>query len=278
LLSAALAYYALFALGPLLLLSVTVAGFFLGEQRAGLQFSETLERYFGPELAGYLQAVLVSGAGNRYAVTATVVGVVFLVYGSLRLFLRLQDAFNLMWGVRVKRGVERRQLLATRTLLLVAAFVPAAVLVASFVLGSVLAWLEGPFGLEAGLATSLAERGMPALITWGALMALFRLLPDAVLGWADVWLGSLLTALGVLIGTNLFGVYLTWGGSATFYGAAGAILALLLWTHYMAVIIIAGVKLTRVLYESRGKQVRPARYAQSVREVAGGPSGERLSS
>jgi membrane protein len=267
-LSAAISYYALFAMGPLVLLTITIAGLVIGTQAASGSLSETLERYLGPELAGMVLSAITGGLGAQYATTFTAVGAGFLLYGSARLFLRLQQGANLMWGVRASGRSEPRKLIVSRLFLLVATIVPALLMVASFLFSSVISWLGGPYDAPMSWVIGVVQRVTPAAVVWMAVMVLFMMLPDVRLSLRDVWLGSLFTAIGLIIGTDLFGIYLNWDGSSSFYGAAGAILALLVWTHYMAIIIVVGMRFTRVLYERAGKQIRPASYAVQVHEVA----------
>jgi membrane protein len=266
-LTAALAYYALFAMGPIVLVTVSIAGFIIGEQAASGELAETLERYLGPELATAINSALTSELGAENSTTFTIVGAGFLVYGAARLFLRLQEGANLMWGVRATTKTGRRKLILSRLYLLVATLVPALLLIASFLLSSVISWLSGPLDAPVNLLMQVGERVAPALVTFVALLVVFAVLPDVRLSWRDVWLGSLLTSLALLIGTNVFGIYLTWQGSTSFYGAAGAIVALLIWTHYMALIVVIGMRFCRELYERRGNSVRPSSYAYRVEKV-----------
>jgi membrane protein len=267
-LSAALAYYALFAMGPIALLTISIAGFVVGEQAASGSLSSTLDRYLGEELTDTILAALTGGLASKYATTFTLLSAGFLLYGAVRLFLRLQGGSNLMWGVRIKPRTETKKLVFSRLFLLVATIVPGLLLVASFLLSSVVSWLSGPMGPPLNIFVDAIQRAAPTVVTWLATTVLFVMLPDVRLSLRDVWRGALLTAVALIVGTDIFGIYLSWGGSSSFYGAAGAILALLLWTHYMAIIIVIGTRFTRVMYERAGKQIRPSPYAVRVEEIA----------
>lgn len=258
LLSAGIAYYALFSIGPLVLLTLEVVGAVLGASIAEGELSAALSIYLGPYLAGALDAALTELQGSVSA-AATVVGVVLFVYGATKLFLRLQASFNVLWGVRPIPGRVDSRKVASRLSAFALTLVPSALLVASFLVSTGVTWLTGLLETQ-GILLRQLQILVPFVVSWIAFVVIFTVLPDVRLSWRDCWLGALFAALFSALGTRAFGVYLAWSGSQDF-GAVGSLIVLIVWVHYMAMATLLGVLLCRALYERQGRPIRPYPYA-----------------
>jgi membrane protein len=270
LLSAGIAYYGLFSLAPLMLLTLQLSGLLIGESTAQEELTETLEAYLGPYLADLFSSVLLQLQGQVSSATLAVIGVLLLIYGATKLFLRLQASFNVMWDIQVRpRRFSFRRVLS-RLLAFALVLVPTVILLVSLVLNASISWLEGITGTS-GPMLELADTIIPFLLSWGALVIVFTVLPDIRLSWRDCWLGALFTAVLCALGTWLFGTYLSWSTSQKYAGSVGALIALIVWVDYMAIISLLGVRLNRTIYERRGKVIQPYEYAALVRYI---PSGE----
>jgi membrane protein len=259
LLSAGIAYYGLFSLAPLLLLTIEIAAFFVGESAAREDLMETMESFVGPYLAELFSGVLVE-LQNRGSSTVAVIGVVLLLYGATKLFLRLQASFNIMWDVQLKSTRFSFRRVLSRFLAFLLILAPTVILAASLVLNAGISWLQSLTG-GSGPLLSLAQQIVPFLLAWAALTLIFTVLPDVRISWRDCWLGALATAVLCALGTWLFGTYLSWSSSQKYAGSVGALIALIIWVDFMAIITLLGVRLNRLLYARKGKPIEAYPYA-----------------
>ena len=245
-LAAALAYYATFSLAPLLVLTLAIAGLLYGQrsEAAQAELLAQVEGVVGPDgtalLAGLLEG---AAAAPNAGVWATILSGLVLVLGATALFARLQDALNTIWGATPQySGLVG--LLRSRALSLLLVFGAGAILVASLVLSSLLTGLADLLAAQALLRT--AERLVSVAILALLCAVLYRTLPDAPVRWADVWGGALLAAVLLTLGTWALGWYLGQATVTSSYGAAGALVALLLWIYYSAQIFFLGAEFTTV--------------------------------
>jgi membrane protein len=272
LLSAGIAYYGLFSLAPLMLLTLQITGLFIGESTAQEELSQALETYLGPYLADLFSGVVFQLQG-RGSSTLAVIGVLLLIYGATKLFLRLQASFNIMWDIQVRPTRFSFRRVLSRLFAFVLVLAPTIILVVSLVLNAGISWLEGITGTS-GPLLDLAQTIVPFLLAWGALILIFTILPDIRISWRDCWLGALFTAVLCALGTWLFGTYLSWSSSQKYAGSVGALIALIVWVDFMAIITLLGVRLNRLLFERRGKTIQPYPYAVLIRYVAAEEIGE----
>lgn len=267
-LGAALAYYTVFSLAPLLIISIAIAGFVLGNEAASGQIFDQLREVIGDEGGLAVQEIVRSaGAKTTTGVMASIVGVVTLLFGASGVFGQLQASLNIIWGVEPKPGrgitglVQDRFLsfgfiLVVGFLLLVSLVLTAAITFASQWLGELLP------GAEA-LAQVLNFVLSFAVIT--VLFALiFKFLPDAKIAWKDVWLGAAITAALFNIGKFALGIYLGASSVSSSFGAAGSLIVLLLWVYYSAQILFFGAEFTQVWANRFGSHVVPADNARRV--------------
>ena len=265
LLSTALAYYAIFAMAPLLVLALALADALLGQEAAAGQVADSLGLYVGDQLATVVQNLINELQSSSAASTASIIGGLLFLYAGVSLFLRLQLTFNMMWGVRVRPGAHSRSLILARLRVFALVFTPGALLVLAFLAGSVVSWLSGLLGETGpGFLVRLTERSVPFAVTWLVFLVLFKALPDVTVSWRALWFAALITAAGWTLGNWGFGLYLQFS-SRSFYGVVGTIVMVLLWAHYMALIALAGAKLCKTTHVLRGHPVTPASYAVCVR-------------
>jgi membrane protein len=195
----------------------------------------------------------------RQSAIAQIIGWVAFVIAASGAFAALQDALNTVWNVAPKKGsiwtIVRDRASSALMLLVIGAL-----LLASFILNTALAYVSGsltsllPFP-GAGLAFA-AINWIVSLVVVTVLFALiYRILPDATVRWNDVWIGAALTAVLIVVGQALIGWYLGRAGVASAYGAAGSVLALLLWIYYSALVLLFGAEFTKVYARSRGAEI-----------------------
>jgi len=270
---AALAYYALFSLAPLLVIMITVAGAVYGESAAKGQVVSAISGQIGPEAATAVERLLADlhTAGSRFF--STVITSVLLIYGSTNLFSQLRDALNTMWNVRPKPRnhvfggiveIAKDRLLAT---LMVISF--SIILLATLAISTGLTVLNGWLRTLITPDTLFLLEGGNLLTGFGLTTLLFalmyKLLPDVKISWRVVWVGALVTSLLFNIGAFLIGLYLGYGNLQTILGAAGSLVVLMVWIAYSAQIIFFGAKFALVYAAAIGQPILPSSNAVSVK-------------
>lgn len=275
-LGAALAYYTVFSLAPLLVVVMAITGLVFGEDAARSSFLDQVSEVMGPRIASAMQEMLEHAQKPATGVLATVIGVATLLIGASGVFGQLQDALNTVWGVETRPGLGLMATIRARFLSFVAVLGTAFLLLVSLALSAWIAAagkmlghvLPGPeFVLQAvNFVVSFA------LIT--VLFALmFKFLPDVIVQWRDVWTGALLTATLFSVGKLLLGLYLGKSDVATEYGAAGSLVLILLWVYYSAQILLFGAEFTAVYSNEHGSRVRPSKEAVPISSASKAAQG-----
>lgn len=261
-LAAALAYYALFSLAPLVLIAVAVAGLVFGQRAAEGELYSQLAGLMGESGARAVEH-LVAGMNHRRSggIVATGVGVATLLFGASKVFGQLQDSMNTIWRAERRTGGGLVGFLRARLFSFGMVLGIGFLLLASLVLSTVLE-LAGehlrPI-LPVGAAGGQALDAVLSLVVFSLLFALiYKLLPDTSVAWRDVWPGALVTALLFTIGKFAIGFYLRKAGVASSYGAAGSVIILLLWIYYSAMILYVGAEFTHV-YSLHRERLRSAK-------------------
>jgi membrane protein len=264
---AALAYYTLFSLAPLLLIVVSVAGLAFGQEAARGEIQVQLDTLMGPGSAGAVQSLLASVHEPAKGWLATVVGLVLLVAGASSVFGEIQSALDRIWRVpvvRSKRGwlAPVRSRLLSFGMILVLGFLLTVSLLASAVLAA----------LGRGLDPLLGDwhwivhfgNGVGGLALAAVVFALiFKLMPRVHVKWTDVWIGALFTAVLFTLGKTLIGWYIGRSGVVSGFGAAGSLVVVLLWVYYSAQILLVGAEFTWV-YANRFGSRNGAKTAEPV--------------
>src|SRR3954469_10195964 len=249
--SAALAYYALFAIGPILILVIAASGWAFGVKAAQGQVQRGLSRFSGAQGPGGVQDLVASASARpRTGRLAALIGAVTLLVTATGALMQLQDTLNTVWEVTPKPGFFLKRLLLKRLLCF------------GLILGVgllVLASLAASAGLTAlqKVLESRLEVGLSKVVGWGdvtlswllmtALIAvIFRVLPDVELSWRDVAWGSAFTSVLFLAGRYAIGFYLGRAGVTSTYGAAGSLVLVILWIYYSSLIFLLGAEFTRV--------------------------------
>jgi membrane protein len=264
-LGAALAYYTVFSIAPLLLMVIALAGLVFGRQAAQGQVVAQLRNLVGPPGAEAIEAMLASASRPEARYTATGTGAVLLLLGAMGLFGQLQDAMNTVWEVRPKPGRGLWGLIQERLLSLTMVMGTAFLLLVSLVASAALAALGGLLGdWAAGTIGPAINFVISFAVITGLFAMIFRYLPDAEVVWKDVWLGAAVTALLFEIGKLAIGLYLGHSSVASAYGAAGSLVVFLIWAYYSAQIFLYGVELTQVYADRYGSRIVPEPDAEPV--------------
>lgn len=245
---AALAFYTLFSMTPILLLAVAVAGYFFGAEAAQGEIIAQMQALIGPNGAKAIEALLAAAQDPAAGLTAIIIASVLLLLGTTSVFVELKGSLDEMWGIRRPQRSVISVLIKTRLLSFGLVLVLAFLLLISLVVSASLAIL-GRYaeGMWSGSAVVLPT--VTSLISFGVIACLFaviyKTLPDAPLSWRDVWTGAIFTAGLFSLGKYAIGLYLGNSGIASGFGAAGSIIALLLWIYYSAQIFFFGAECTR---------------------------------
>lgn len=256
--SAALAFFTLFSMAPVLYLSIAVAGAVLGREFVRTELFSEAAGLIGPDAAAFLSQVLEASATRPSGGLAGIVGLGTLIFGASAVFVQLQESLNAAWEVEPKPGPLLKNLARKRFLSLALVLVVGFVLLVSLVLSAALSALEGYLARHEAAPVGLLQAGnfvLSFLVVTTLFALIYRILPDAVVAWRDVALGAAVTALLFSLGKYLIGLYLGRAGLASAYGAAGSLVLVLLWVYYSSMIVLFGAEFTRV----HSRRFRPRR-------------------
>lgn len=255
---AALAYYTLFSLAPLLLIVVAVAGLIFGQDAARGEIAMQLSALMGVAGAKAVQDLLSSVGKPVEGSVATAIGLLMVLVGSTTVFAELQDSLDRIWRVPV-RGSGHGWLTLVRTrllsfgMILAIGFLLIVSLVMSAVLNATGTWLQPLFGGWYALAAVVNSIGSFVMLT--AMFALiYKTMPRARVDWNDVWTGAVFTATLFTFGKFLIGLYIGRSGAITGFGAAGSLVVVLLWVYYSAQIFLIGAEFTWVFANTYGSR------------------------
>lgn len=267
-LAAALAYYTIFSLAPMLLIVISVAGLIWGREEVSTRIVEQFGGMIGEQGAQQIETMIQNAGQPGKSIWATIIGAATLIVGATGAFAQLKQALNIVWEVELRpgRGMWNtvRDRLLSFGLVLVIAFLLLATLVASAAVSAAGQWLGSRLPLPEGALHFLDAAISLAVIT--VLFALiFKYLPDVKIRWSDVWVGALATSVLFTIGKIALGLYLGRSAVGSVYGAAGSIVIILLWIYYASIILLLGAEFTQVYARRLGSRIEPsaiARFAQ----------------
>jgi membrane protein len=279
-LASSIAFAAIFSIAPLIIVIIGVAGWFLGINNGGhgnhLAENAILDQVNHAAGPGASEAVrqMVAAAFNkpRQSIIAQVVGWVTFAIGAAALFGALQDSLNAIWQVEATKGGWKK-MLRDRAASFLMILVVILVLLATFAANATISFASTHFSAQlsalgnAGVVAAINQFVTFVLLTF-AFAAIYKVLPDVTIAWRDVWIGALVTALLFVVGEALITVYLSRAAVASAYGAAGSLLAMLLWIYYSAIVLLVGAEFTKVA-------AGPAKTAvpSTVRNLTEQPAG-----
>ncbi|MEO5753836.1 MAG: YihY/virulence factor BrkB family protein [Chthoniobacterales bacterium] len=266
--SAALAYYSIFAMAPLVIIAIAVAGLAFGEEAARGQVYQQIEWLLGPKGATEIQTLIQASSDTRQSWLATIIGVVTLLIGASGVFAQLKDALNSIWGVMLKPGggIMRslKEYLLNFSMVLGVGFLLIISLLLSAVLQAINNFMTGYLPIPSFVAPLTAVASFVILVLLFALI--FKVLPDVKIGWGDVWIGAAVTAFLFTAGKYLISLYLGTSSVASGFGAAGALILILVWVYYSTTIFLLGAEFTKVYATRYGSDIHPSRNACFVSE------------
>ena len=269
LMAAALAYYTVFSLAPLLIIVIAIAGSVFGEQAAKGELVTQIQGVIGKDGAQLIQTAIenASQLDPNQGPIPTLINIGFLLSGASVVFGQLQNSLNKIWEVQPKPGNGIKHFLRKRLLSFSMVLVIAFLLLVSLVISTMLVIL-GNYLRDLVPGFTYLWQFLNFLVSFGIVTLLFamifKILPDAKIAWRDVWMGAAITAVLFDIGKSLLGFYLGHTSFASAYGAAGSLVIILTWVFYSAQILFLGAEFTQVYVRSGGKEIAPADYAMRV--------------
>jgi membrane protein len=256
-LGAALSYYTLFSLAPLLIVAIAVAGFFFGREAAQGQIVTEIQGLVGEAGARAVQDMIENSRQPSAGVVATIVGLATLLLGATGAFTELKSALNVVWDVEDEGG-GLLSLLRGRLWAFAMVLAVGFLLVVSLLLSAAISAADGFFewvGIPPALVHVVNAASSFLVIT--ALFALlFKYLPDTDVEWGDVWMGAVVTSGLFTVGKMLIGLYLGRSSVASVYGAAGSVVVLIVWVYYAAQIFFFGAEVTQAYAHRHGSRRR----------------------
>jgi membrane protein len=267
-LAAALAYYTLLSLAPLLVILVAITGLFFGEDAARGKVTGELVAVVDASAAQGIQSIVAHARSPGSGIVGTVVGVVTLFMGASGVFGELQSTLDAIWKVEPKPGRGILGEIKTRFLSFTMVLGVAFLLLVSLVLTTVLSVLGSRFthALPGGEALWQGVNFVFSFAMISGIFALiFKVIPDAEVRWKDVWLGAVVTGALFTLGKFLLGIYLGKAALASSYGAAGSLVALVVWVYYASQILFLGAEFTQINARRRGRNIKPSKNAVPVK-------------
>ena len=269
--SASLAYYTVFSLAPLLLLVISLVGIFLGKDAIQGSLFHEINGLVGNDAAKQIQDLIQRLELSGKSTLSVIIGAVTLVIGATTVFGEIQESINIIWQVKAKPKKGWLRLIKNRLLsgsmIVTLGFL---LLVSLLVNGALLALSEKMKTFLPDITVFLFN-ALNIVISFVVITVLFavifKVLPDVEISWKNVRSGALFTAVLFMLGRLVIGIYVGMSANSSTYGAAGALIAILLWVYYTAAILYFGAEFTKAYVDFHGKRIEPAEYAVHVEQT-----------
>ena len=268
-LGAALAYYTVFSLAPLILVLLAIVGVIFRADPAGAwdKITQQMSYFLDPSAVQVVQNIAQKASQPGKSTIATIIGVALALFGASGVFGQLQDALNTIWGVKAKPGTGIWGFLRSRFLSFAMIGGICFLLLVSLTLESLLKGFSHYIQsvLPGGIVVAMTVYVIFDFAVVVLLFAMiFKFLPDVNIQWRDVWIGAIITAIFFGIGKWLLGFYLGSGTAGSAYGAASSLITLLLWVYYSSQILLFGAEFTQVYAQRAGRAFKPSEYAVRI--------------
>ena len=261
--SAALAFYTIFSLAPLLIVIVATSGFIFSEDLSQHQLRSYLMTIVGPDTTKTLMTVLTNAMQHKSGLLATIISTVVLIFGATTVFTQLKNTLNRIWNVVPKPGNTIRSLVVNRLLALSTVLLLSLLMILSLILEGILSFIKPvvntaiPLGIHFWNDLNTAFTVIITMILFGAIL---KLLPDVKIPWWIALVGAIITTALFLIGKYLIGIYLSFGHLDTTYGAAGSLIVFLVWVYYNALTVYLGAEITHSLMHRYEEKIQTSSH------------------
>lgn len=271
-LSAALAYYTIFSLTPLIIILISAASIFYEENlRLQSQLFAQIGKMVGNDAAAQIQEFVANASLSGKSSFALTIGIILLIVGSTSIFVEIQDSINQIWRVKAIPKKGWLKLIINRLLSFSLIVSLGFLLLVSLVINSVVVSLGERIGQIIPQIDTVLVQVMNNVLTFAAVMAIFmvifKVLPDVILRWKTACIGAFFTALLFTLGKYLIGVYIEKGNPGSTFGSAGSIIVILVWIYYTATILYFGAEFTQVYAEKYDGGIQPTKYAVHLKTV-----------
>ena len=270
-LSASLAYYTLFSIGPMLLVIIFIIDMIWGQQAVQGLIVEQLESVTGKQVAAQIQEIIKNASVDSSSTFAAIIGFVTLFMGASTVFIEIQDTINYIWNLRLKENTGWRKVLSTRLLsfsiVISLGFLLLVSLIVNTLLEGLMDKLQTMFPQASVTLVYIVNLAITLLVTTILFGIIYKVLPDAHIRWRDVLAGAIFTAILFMIGKFGITLYLEKADVASAYGAAGSLVVLLLWVYYSSMILYFGAEFTKFYTIRSGARIRPNSYSVAIKMV-----------
>jgi membrane protein len=276
-LSAALAYYTIFSLTPLIIIIISAASIFLGDNMdPNTKLFGEISEMIGKDAANQLKSFVDNANLSGKSTFGLVIGIITLIIGSTAIFIEIQDSINLIWKVKAvpKRGWKKLltnrllsfSLIASLGFLLLVSLVVNSVVVG---IGNKLEIYTSKIGVEevSGIFMLIVTNALTLGVVTAIFAIIFKVLPDVVLKWKPALIGALFTALLFSLGKYAIGIYIEKGNPGSAFGAASSIIVILVWIYYTAIILYFGAEFTQAYAEKYENGISPSKYAVHLKTI-----------
>lgn len=269
-LSAALAYYTIFALPPLLIIIITICGFFFGEEAVTGTLYGEINRLVGNDAALQIQNAIKNVQLSESNTFVTIFGVGMLLIGASGVFAEIQSSINFIWGLRAKPNKGLKKFIQNRMMSFSMIVSVGFLMLVSLLLNATLDILNDRLKIYFPDSTVYLFYIVNLIIVLGTITLLFaiifRTLPDGIIKWKDAFIGASCTAILFMIGKFAIGLYLGNSTIGSVYGAAGSVIIILVWVYYSAIILYFGAEFTKVYAKSYGGKISPNEYSVEIKK------------
>jgi len=256
--SAALAFYTIFSLAPLLVVIVAISGFIFSEDLTQHQLQAYLQTMVGADTTTTLMNILTNATRHRTGIVATIISALVLIFGATTVFTQLKNTLNRVWNVVPKPGKTIRSIVLNRLLALVTVLMLSLLMILSLILEGVMSLVKPvvstaiPLGIHFWDDMNTAFTILITAVLFGAIL---KLLPDVKIPWWIAMVGAIITTILFLIGKYLIGIYLSIGHLDSTYGAAGSLIVFLVWVYYNALTVYLGAEITHTIMHRREEKI-----------------------
>ncbi len=266
--SAALSYYTIFALPPLIILLISVSGFFIEEKEVSTFFYQQIADLVGPNTAKEVESAMVKVTVNRSGVLPTIIGVAMLLFSASGVFAEIQSSINYIWGFVAKPDKSIIRMVKNRLLAFAMIASVGFLLLVSLLINSLASILYDYLAVFFAESTiyfvKVLNNGIVFAIITLLFALIFKTLPNGIIRFKDAFVGAAVTAVLFMLGKLGIGIYLGTTATSSLYGAAGSVIVMLIWIYYSAMILYFGAEFTKNYALLFGERIRPGAFSLEI--------------
>lgn len=267
--SASLAYYTTLSIAPMIIIMISVVGFFFGKEAMEGKVYNEINGLVGNGAAMQIEQMIQNIHINSNTPVATVFGITVLIIGATGIFGEMQDSLNKIWGLKVKSTRAWWMIIIDRLVSFSLIISLGFVLLVSLILSAIVAAITGKIRLLLGGTGEnlimISDYTLSLILTTATFAVIFKILPDAKIKWKDVFIGALITSVLFLVGKIIIGKYLGASNFSTVFGAAGSVIIIMIWVYYSSAILYLGAVFTKVYATNFGGKIFPNEYSTWIK-------------